>query len=201
MGLNQQTRRESSIYQPKQNMKKLALTIIALGLGLSAAQAGSSYYYSSKAPAKDPIPLQPENCFYAGESFVDIFGTYTNPNGGSGKKGLKSGYGGGFGIGHFFTEYLGARGRAYWWDGDSAVTSINADLILRAPIQSLCIAPYAYGGLGGAFNGENQFTQHLGAGVELRLTGRVGVFADYSYNFADTTTDWNLYTVGMRILF
>lgn len=184
-------------------MKKLALTILALGIGASAAQAGSSsYYYSSKAPAKDPIPLQPENCFYAGESFLDIIGMYANANGsGSGKEEYDSGYGGGFGLGYFFTEYLGARGRAYWWDGDGAVTSINADVILRVPIQSLCVAPYAYGGLGGAFNGDNQFTQHLGAGVELRLTGRVGVFADYSYNFADTSTDWNLYTVGMRILF
>ena len=68
-------------------------------------------------------------------------------------------------------------------------------------MQSLCIAPYGYGGLGGAFGDESQFTQHLGAGVELRLTGRVGVFADYSYNFGDETTDWNLYTVGMRLLF
>jgi len=184
-------------------MKKLALTILALGMGLSAAQAGpSSYYYSSKAPAKDPIPLQPENCFYAGESFVDIFGTYTNANGGSrGEREYDTGYGGGFGLGHFFTEYLGARGRAYFWDGDDIVSSVNADVIFRVPIQSLCIAPYAYGGLGGAFGNKSQFTQHLGAGVELRLTGRLGVFADYSYNFAEETTDWNLYTVGLRVLF
>ena len=180
-------------------MKKLALTILSLVIGLSAAQAGTSYYYSSKAPAKDPIPLQPENCFYAGEAFLDVFGMYANPNGGG--KELDAGYGGGFGLGYFFTEWLGTRGRAYWWDGDGAVTSLNADVIVRAPIQSLCVAPYAYGGLGGAFNGDNQFTQHLGAGLELRLTGRVGVFADYSYNFGDKTTDWNLYSIGMRILF
>ena len=185
-------------------MKKLALTILALGMGLTAAQAGSSsYYYSSKAPAKDPIPLQPENCFYAGESFLDVFGLYADPEAGAANDGAgyEDSIGGGIGLGHFFTEYLGARGRAYWWDGGSAVHSVNADLILRAPIQSLCIAPYLYGGLGGAFNGTNQFTQHLGAGLEMRLTGRLGVFADYSHTFADETGDWNLYSLGLRILF
>ena len=185
-------------------MKKLALTILALGLGLTAAQAGSSsYYYSAKAPAKDPIPLQPENCFYAGETFVDIFGMYSNPNGSSsGLAELDAGYGGGFGVGHFLTEYFGVRGRAYWWDGDGATTSLNADAIVRVPIQSLCVAPYAYGGIGGAFSDNaDQFTQHLGAGVELRLTGRMGVFADYSYNFAEDSSDWNLYTIGVRVLF
>jgi len=182
-------------------MKKLAATILAFGIVLSAAHAGSSsYYYSSKAPAKDPIPLQPENCFYAGESFLDIFGVYADPEGGD-DQGYEDSIGGGLGLGHFFTEYLGARGRAYWWDGGSAVHSINADLILRAPIQSLCIAPYIYGGVGGAFDSTNQFTQHVGGGLEMRLTGRVGVFADYSRTFADDTGDWNLYSLGMRILF
>ena len=179
-------------------MKKLALTILAFGIGLSVAQAGSSsYYYSSKAPAKDPIPLQPENCFYAGESFVDIFGVYADPEDGSE---LDDTVGGGFGIGHFITEYLGVRGRAYWWDGDSVIHSVAADAILRMPIQSLCIAPYIYGGVGGAFNGENQFTSHFGGGIEARLTGRLGVFADYSRNFADEG-DWDLYSLGLRILF
>ncbi len=183
-------------------MKKLALTILAFGIGLSAAQAGSSsYYYSSKAPAKDPIPLQAENCFYAGESFLDVFGVFADPDSGDNGTGYESSFGGGVGLGHFFTEYLGARGRAYWWDGGSAVHSLNADLILRAPIQSLCIAPYLYGGLGGSFDGVNQLTQHIGGGLEMRLTGRLGVFADYSHTFADDTEDWNLYSLGMRILF
>lgn len=183
-------------------MKKLTLTILALGIALSTAQAGSdSYYYSAKAPAKDPIPLQPENCFYAGESFIDIFGVYADPEAGDHGTGYESSYGGGLGVGHFINEYLGVRGRAYWWDGGSAVHSLNADLILRAPIQSLCVAPYVYGGVGGAFDGENQFTQHIGGGVELRLTGRLGVFADYSRTFADETGDWDLYSLGMRILF
>jgi hypothetical protein len=185
-------------------MKKLTLSILALALGLTAAQAGSSsYYYSSKAPAKDPIPLQPENCFYAGETFVDIFGIFADPDTRDGGQGgdLEDGYGGGVGLGHFFTEYLGARGRAYWWDAGSAIHSVNADLILRAPIQSLCIAPYIYGGIGGAFDGDNQFTQHIGGGLEARLTGRLGVFADYSRVFADDSGDWDLYSLGVRILF
>ena len=181
-------------------MKKLALTILAFGIGLSAAHAGSSsYYYSSKAPAKDPIPLQPENCFYAGESFLDVFGVWQDPDGDD--NAYDSGFGGGLGLGHFFNEYLGARGRAYWFDGGSAVHSINADIILRAPIQSLCIAPYIYGGVGGAFDSENQFTQHIGAGLEARLTGRLGVFADYSRTFADDHGDWDLYSLGLRFLF
>jgi hypothetical protein len=180
-------------------MKKLALTILALGIGLSAAQAGSSYYYSSKAPAKDPIPLQPENCFYAGETFVDIFGVYAVPD--SSSKNLDESFGGGLGVGHFITEYFGVRGRAYWWEGESVIHTLAADAILRLPIQSLCIAPYVYGGVGGAFNGSNEFTQHFGGGLEARLTGRLGVFADYSRNFADDRGDWDLYSLGLRILF
>ncbi|MFT5853434.1 MAG: hypothetical protein ACI8XO_000675, partial [Verrucomicrobiales bacterium] len=109
--------------------------------------------------------------------------------------------GGGLGLGHFFDEYFGMRGRAYWWEGESVIHTLAADAILRYPIQSLCVAPYVYGGVGGAFNGESEFTQHFGGGLEMRLTGRVGVFADYSRTFAEDRGDWDLYSLGMRILF
>ncbi len=91
--------------------------------------------------------------------------------------------------------------RAYWWDADSVIHSLTASAVLRAPIQSICLAPYAYGGIGGHFDSVNQFGSHLGAGLEFRMTERVGVFADYSHNWAEETEDWHMYSLGLRLAF
>ena len=161
-----------------------------------AGPSDYDYSYSAKAPAKDPVPLAVP-CFTAGEIQFDLFTIYADPRGSV----LDSGWGGGIGGSYYFTENFGLMGRAYWWDEGSVLHTVNASAIVRAPIQSICLAPYLFGGIGGHFDGVNQFGSHLGAGLEFRMTERIGIFADYSYNWAEKTEDWNLFSAGVRFAF
>ena len=187
---------------------RILATTLAIGFTLKVAaqaQADPSYYdysYSAKADytyTKNPVQPEPLTvpCFTAGEFHLDAISLYADVQGDS----LEDGAGGGIGASYFFTEMFGVMGRAYWWDTDSVITSITASAVLRAPIQSVCLAPYVYGGLGGHFNSENQIGGHLGAGLEFRMTERLGIFSDFTYTWADKTDDWGMYTLGLRLAF
>ena len=83
------------------------------------------------------------------------------------------------------------------------MNSITGSVLLRYPIRSLCVAPYAVGGIGGHFNSQNQFTGHVGLGLEVRLPdiSCIGLFAEGTYNWADKTEDYLVFRVGTRINF
>ena len=199
-------------------MKKTALGILSIGFALSAAataqdsspydysysaDAGYDYSYSAKGSysAKTPVapaPIEPIPCFTAGEIQFDAFTLYANPQGGGI---LSDGWGGGLGGSYFLNEYVGLMGRAYWWDADPVIHSITGSAILRYPFQELCLAPYAYGGLGGHFDSVNQVGGHLGVGLEFRMTENLGVFADWNYTWADKTEDWDVVSFGLRLVF
>ena len=178
-------------------MKKLILLCSVFGL---AASANAGLQTIESTPAYTPANPQ---CFYAGETSFDLISLYVNPTGSSDNHdvNLESGAGAGIGLTHFITDSFGLSGRAYWWDTDSIVNSVTASAILRKPIESLCLAPFVYGGIGGHFDSVNQFSTHLGAGVEYRLTDRIGIIGDYSHTFTDVTQDWDMYTLGLRIRF
>lgn len=177
-------------------MKKLFLFYSVLGGLAATANAG----LEAIAPAYTQKSAQ---CFYAGETSFDLISIYVDPRGTADSHGesIEDGFGGGIGVTHFFTESFGLRGGAYWWDTDSIVHSVTASAIVRYPIETLCLAPYVFGGVGGHFDSVNQVSGHLGAGLEYRLTDRLGVIADYSYTFTDETEDWNMYSLGLRIKF
>jgi hypothetical protein len=178
-------------------MKKLILLCSVFGL---AASANAGLQTIDSTPAYKPANAQ---CFYAGETSFDLISLYVNPTGSTDNYdvNLESGAGAGIGLTHFITDSFGLSGRAYWWDTESIVNSVTASAILRKPIESLCLAPFVYGGVGGHFDSVNQFSTHLGAGVEYRLTDRIGVIGDFSRTFTEETQDWDMYTLGLRIKF
>ena len=178
-------------------MKKIAALSALVGISISTVFAGDYW-----APTKNPVPdknppIYEDPCFAAGELNFDIISIYADPTGSE----LEDGVGGGIGLGYFFTENIGVQTRAYWWDANSAIHSITASAVVRAPISDTCFAPYLFGGIGGHFDSVNQVSGHAGAGVEYRLTDSVGIIADYTYTWADTTEDWHLYTLGLRFAF
>ncbi len=177
-------------------MKKITLFSIVLSLGLGAMAHAGEYWAPSKNPIKEPLPQPDPLCFHAGEIHFDVISMYVDPTGS-----LSGSAGGGFAVGYFFNEYVGVRGTAYWWDSGSAQHNFLASAVLRYPLHDLCIAPYVYGGIGGHFDSENQVGGHLGAGAEYRITDNLGIFADYSYTWADETSDWHGYTLGLRFVF
>ncbi len=177
-------------------MKTIAAITISLALSAGAVFAGAPVV--SKNPVcKNPVCVADDSCFHGGEINFDLIGMYIDPVG----DGLNEGAGGGIGLGYFFCENFGVQTKAYWWDGNDAIHTVQASAVLRAPIDGTCLAPYVYGGVGGSFDSVNQVTGHLGGGLECRLCDSVGLFADYSYTWADETGDWNGYSLGVRFVF
>lgn len=180
-------------------MKKLLLISSILGL---TASVNAGERVLTPAPAYAPQSAQ---CFYAGETSFDVISIFVDPTGMADSsyhgEEIESGFGAGIGVSHFFTKSVGLRGGAYWWDTDSIIHSVTASAVVRYPIEELCLAPYVFGGVGGHFDSVNQISAHLGAGVEYRLTDRLGIIADYSYTFTDETADWNMYSLGLRVKF
>lgn len=184
-------------------INKICLIAGGSALLLSSASAGDTWSGKNPAPSKEPVA--PALCFEAGETSLDVISIYADPTGGGGSlydgAGLDAGFGGGLALTHFATENLGVSAGAYWWEGSSVIHSVTGSVIYRQPFQDLCLAPYVYGGVGGHFDSVNQISGHLGAGVEYRVCEGFGIFADYRYTWADETEDWNLYSLGVRVLF
>ena len=178
-------------------MKIIVTTIAASAVLLGFSQAGTLI--------PPTIKHSPKQCFYAGETNFDIISLYVSPSGdpteGYDGEPLDDGFGGGISISHFVTERFGGQFRAYWWDTESVVHSITGSFIVRQPIEKWCTAPYVFGGIGGHFDSANQHSWHAGAGVDIRLSEKWGIVADYSYTWADETADWNLFTLGLRFTF
>ena len=180
-------------------MKKLILSAL-VGICLTSLAPAGEYYGGggSKAPvySKAPVPEYDPLCFQAGETYFDAISIYADPT----KGGYDEGVGGGFAVGHWFTENIGVQCRAYWWDGDSAVHNFYLDAQYRFPIQDLCLAPYVQVGIGGNFDSDNQVSGNVGAGVEYRFAENMGIVAGYEWVYGDDA-EWHLYTLGLRFTF
>ena len=180
-------------------MKKIAIICSVLGGIASTAVAGLDVL-----PTRAAYSQKSAQCFYAGETSFDAISIYVDPTGTSNVHGgdaIEDGFGGGLGLTHFITDSFGVRGGAYWFGSDSTIHSVTASGIIRYPLEKFCLAPYVFGGVGGHFDSVNQISAHLGAGVEYRITDRLGLIADYSHTFTDETEDWNMYSLGVRVRF
>ena len=105
---------------------------------------------------------------------------------------------------YFANSYIGFSTSVYWWDdGSSAVHTVDGSVILRYPIRSICIAPYAFGGIGGHFDSVNQLTGHVGGGIEwyCKYFKQCGIFTDAAYHWADETDNYTVVRAGARIPF
>ncbi|MCX6968334.1 MAG: outer membrane beta-barrel protein [Verrucomicrobia bacterium] len=140
------------------------------------------------------------------------------------------GSGGGVGVTYFFARYFGVGVEGNWWNGtrpgisqethdallakgrdiprsfDKEVGSqVTANLILRYPMEftTFGVAPYIFGGGGALFSDENCGFSDVGAGVEVRITPKVGVFTDWRWNFmtGDNRNDVSTTRAGVRFVF
>ncbi len=117
--------------------------------------------------------------------------------------------GGNFGMNHFFTNYLGIGiddsvvaiktidgGNSSWKAGNN----FQADLLLRYPICSLNLAPYAMVGGGGRWGAVDQGNGNVGGGVEWRFMPKVGLFADARWLYGDQALNLTLLRLGFRVV-
>lgn len=175
---------------------KLLATILMSAAVASTAIAGPIVSKNPKAPVMPPPPAGCQ-CFAPGASF-GFFGGAILPDSGDDE------LGGGILGEYFFTENIGIQGTYGLYATESEHHQFDASLVLRAPIKSLCIAPYALVGGGFSSNSENEGSFHVGGGLDVRLESWncAGIFADGVYHFAeDDDRDHTIVRLGVKIPF
>lgn len=183
-------------------MNKTTLTTLALAaFGMASAQAGSGYVSYGAAP-KAPVPMDVPSlceCFNGNTTNVSVFAAAILPE--TESKDFEDSFGGGLALNYFFTENFGLEGSYTAFGTDSVVHQVSGSIILRFPIKSICLAPYALAGGSLHSDGVNQGTWHVGAGLDYRFANCVGVFADAQYNWAEDTVDYTTVRGGLRVGF
>ena len=155
----------------------IAITLLAFATAAFAGSGSKSF--------KEIVPV--DDCrFKSGEVQVDAFGA-----GGFYKQG-KPGWGGGLGLNYFITKHIGvgveqdilARNNGSAW-------GTFGNLVVRYPICSWNVAPYAVAGVGTLYGEGNKavLAGTVGGGLEYRVTKHVGLFGDarWLYNNSDNS--------------
>lgn len=171
----------------------IACALLSLVAG---AHAGTTYVDSKYVAPPAPEPM----CFGANEFSFDIFATYqtTTSDGYYG-----DGFGGGIGVNYFVSRYFGFGADVFWSDhseSNSIVHSTSASLILRAPIDSICLAPYVFGGGGYHMDSQKDGSLHAGLGLEYRINENVGLFTDGRHTWTEDN-DFLVFRTGLRFAF
>jgi len=192
-------------------MKKVTLSALAAFAVAGSSFAGPATVVSSK-DFKQPAATQ--QFFQDTEFTLDAFYSYNDANQRNGQYFI-DGNGGGVGANFFFKRYLGVGVEGNWWDGSQpdlpknshkeVVSQVTANAILRYPMEftSFGLAPYLFGGGGVAFSDQKCGFPDVGAGVEVRVTPRVGLFSDWRWNFmaGGNHNDVNTTRAGIRFVF
>lgn len=175
-------------------MKHATTTILASLALATISHAGPS----GKAPVgKGPVPPPPPscNCFEPGGQFSLYAAGFI----GSGN--LDDTMGAGMAVDYFFTNHLGVEVDATWGFASSTIHAFTGSFVVRYPIISACLAPYALVGGGIETDGVTQGTAHVGGGIDIRLKNCFGIFADARYTWAEETDDFTLVRAGVRMNF
>lgn len=183
-------------------MKKAIIALFAIAAVAGSAFAGSTYVSSGKEMKQTKTFKQPYEepftCFSDQEFQLDLFGSYTDTNGG----GYGDGFGGGIGMNYFFQRYvgIGVDGNVFN-GGQNGVWNTTGSLILRYPIDEICTAPYIFGGGGVQTDGEIAGSGHVGGGIEYRFVPhRFGMYSEGRYTWAGNNDSWQT-RIGFRFVF
>jgi hypothetical protein len=174
-------------------MKALATLLLTAALA-STAIAGPISSKNPKAPVMPPPPAGCD-CFAPGAAFGVVGGAILPSDGA-----YDDALGGGLLGEYFFTENIGIQGSYGVYATDSEHHAFDAALVLRAPIKSLCLAPYILAGGGFSTNAENEGNWLVGGGLDYRFNNCAGIFADGAYHFAENG-DYTIVRLGVKFPF
>ncbi len=179
-------------------MKKIASLVMSLALASSAFAGPVSYSGKGGKVVNPPVTPLGCECFAPGFAFGAYGGAYL-PDGGSEDDVL----GGGVLAEYFFTPYIGIQGSYGIFATDKEHHEFDGALVLRYPITSICIAPYALAGGGFSVNSEDKGNYFVGVGIEARFAAAscLGVFADGTYHFAADSDDEDYTIVRLGVKF
>lgn len=177
-----------------------SIVTLLMSLSVATALVAGPAGYPAKNPKAPVAPMAPPptgcNCFGPGATF-DVFAAGILPAGG------KDAAGGGIGVDYFFNRYLGVDLNYAVYGTSSAHHEFDGNLVLRFPIDSLCIAPYAIAGGGYATNSVKSGNYDVGGGIDIRIPSAncLGIFAEGAYHFANNESDYTTVRLGLRIPF
>ena len=195
--------------------KVIVSAIVAVFVQTSAVFAGEPV--TSDKEIVPPAAPPPTSFFRANEFDVGAFATYSKAFGDNFGSVGEHGWGGGVDVSYFPWLYAGFRLQGAVMNTipkDNTSGDVTADVVLRYPLDriapNLHLAPYAFGGIGGVFTGndsgfgrfnngfgrfnrgfgrrgnsDNNVLGNTGAGLEYRFTPHVGVFGEVDYNFVN----------------
>jgi hypothetical protein len=186
-------------------IKTLMVAAVSVGLASCAARAQETshewwsehFYYDSEN----------KQAFNANEFSFDAFGTFLGnerhftafPN-----TSIHHGtWGGGIGANYFWSQDVGIGVDTSAQDGGvHFLDHVGGNLLVRFPIQQARLAPYVFAGGGRAFNPGWNWYGDAGAGLELRLNPKLGIFGDARYIWKDVAGgDQALLRAGVRLVF
>ena len=180
-------------------MKKIAFTIIA-GLAVAGSVVAGPAS-AGKTDKKVVVPVEP--CFKDQELQLDVFANYMHFTHASSEH-SRNGGGGGLGLNYFFCRYIGIGIDASANSLAHGLFDATGSLIARYPLElgSVCLAPYAFGGGGVQTNGSTLGTGHAGAGVEFRVTPKIGIYGEGRYTWTtEHNEDSSQARLGLRFVF
>jgi hypothetical protein len=181
----------------------LAVSAVLALMATLHLQAGDTY--DAKELRKPIIYQETEQPYFrANEWSGDIFGTYADLYKRGGTKFYHDGFGAGIGGNYYFTRNFGLGIESEGWDGShGGVAALEANLLLRWPIEDIHLAPYAFLGGGYDFGDIGSWKGDLGLGLEYRFTPHIGLFADGRYVLVDkaSVNNYDLARVGVRFAF
>lgn len=168
------------------------LTTLLMTAALASTAFAGPIAKNPKAPVLPPPTCE---CFAPGAA-IGVFGGAILPDG----RGDDDALGGGVLAEYFFTENIGLQGSYGVYATDSEHHAFDASLVLRAPIKSLCLAPYVLAGGGYSVNGTSEGNWHVGGGLDYRFNNCTGIFADGAYHWANEG-DYTIVRLGVKIPF
>jgi hypothetical protein len=173
-------------------MKKVVIGLATLVAFTGASLAGTEAY---SGPGKESKQVITPTCFADQEWQADVFGAYSVGNGPTHAGPIRDhGWGGGIAANYFFARYFGVSAEGSWLaghenlgsgkSGSTQFQSVGGNAIFRYPIDSLCLAPYAFVGGGATMDGSKWAVGDVGVGVEYRIIpNKLGIFTDGRWNY------------------
>ncbi len=205
-------------------MKKFIISMLSLTTLAATGLAGPMETSSTKETQQ--VYQAPADQFYRDREWnVDLFGSYAftgNEYRDDRYLNTDHAFGGGIDVNYMFTRYLGAGLEGYALDANDVIGQLSGNLIFRFPVPNTRFAPYGYAGGGVLFNGTRLETLaangaspasvrrnsdvegmgQLGAGFEVRITPRLGVINDFSWNVVNgPDNNFGMLRSGIRFAF
>ena len=178
---------------------KTSLLLLAVAALAGSAVAGP---YAPMTPA--PTPTYTAEQLFGPGLHVGGHGLFLTPD-----ADIDDTFGGGVNVDYFFSPFIGLQASASWADPGTSEIWHNyvLDFVVRVPIESAYLAPYAFAGGGAVVEDDANILGRAGVGIEFRPTAAFGIFTDWSYTFPgggggeDDVEDYQMIRAGVKFGF